>query len=607
MSALYWREPAWALLGLLPLLLVLVSMLRQRRQWHRFADPALLPWLRVQRQPGQQRLTRLLLVLGWMLLCIALAGPRTALRVPPELRPADSAVVAIIDLSASMRTQDVRPDRLGQAQAWLQQWLQLAPETLKVGLQVYAGHAHSILIPTTDHALVQHYVDQLQALRPPTMGNNLAAALDQAGRNLRQPKSSQGQGQGENTTVTQQQGRKHVLLFSDGDLGSDARADAERVLKGQLTDSNIRLQVIGIGGPEPMTVPADGSRPLLIDGKPVLSRRDSGWLIKLATLGQGDYRQAEDLTAAMLGRLIALPRQRIDPSNSSGVLWQEWFPLPLLVGLLLIIFSHAYHNRQRPGFTIGLLFVVGALTNSSDSMASADNAGEALARGDYARAQQLASQQEGYRARFIEGNACFRQQDYACAQRSFSQAAWSAGDDRQRARAVFNLGNTHFHLADYAQASVLFDDAEKLGIDAKLTRINREFADSLAAAVERQLADIAETERRANRRAAAGENAPAGDDLRVSGNLYLARPRQGSAGWHAISADALRALIEKGIYRKQNNPVHNGSTRSRGWVRTPKSLAAGSSASLFNQLMPMEIGIPVAPERPYRLEGKRPW
>jgi hypothetical protein len=32
-----------------------------------------------------------------------------------------------------------------------------------------------------------------------------------------------------------------------------------------------------------------------------------------------------------------------------------------------------------------------------------------------------------------------------------------------------------------------------------------------------------------------------------------------------------------------------------------------STAGLFNRLLPLEIGIPGAPDEPYRLKGQRPW
>ena len=74
-----------------------------------------------------------------------------------------------------------------------------------------------------------------------------------------------------------------------------------------------------------------------------------------------------------------------------------------------------------------------------------------LKREKYKQAQKAYSQTFGFHARFGEATACYRQKNYDCAIKNYTQAIWLTEKQAERAQAIFNLANTHFRNADFAQ------------------------------------------------------------------------------------------------------------------------------------------------------------
>lgn len=223
----------------------------------------------------------------------------------------------------------------------------------------------------------------------------------------------------------------------------------------------------------------------------------------------------------------------------------------------------------------------------------------------YEAAKKTYQQASGYQARFGEGSACYRLKDFACAINAFAQAAWQAADEQQRGRAVFNLANSHFFLSDFEQASVLFQEAGKLGVAKDKVKLNQSFADSLAEAVRRQLADLKETERRADWRAQL-KSLPKELSDRLAEGIYLSRPDNDQLTVHTLSGDQISKLISKGLGRL-TAASGDAAINRRQWAKTSDNPPPGNTMSILNRVMPMELGMPYQISQPYRIKAHRPW
>jgi len=324
-ESIYWREPLWLWLMLLPLVLVFIGKFFQKRFWLQIADAELLPWLQTTSTNSASRFPQLLFVISWLLFMLALSGPRTPDYIPPEALPQQEKAVIIVDYSSSMQTMDAtaggkNTSRIKAAQQLLQHWSKELPDRLQVGIIIFAGHAFWILKPTADFHLLEHHINQLDQFMPPTLGNELSGAFKLAEQEL-----------------SNKQQAKHLLLITDGDIDTTHRNKAAFSLSELIEKTDVNLKVIGFGGIEASRIPDGLKRPLIIDNRPATSRLESQWLKQLASNANSQYLKSDAAFKDSLKKLLNLQASRIQPENFSDVIWHEWFALPLLLGIILFL------------------------------------------------------------------------------------------------------------------------------------------------------------------------------------------------------------------------------------------------------------------------------
>jgi len=120
-----------------------------------------------------------LMLLALATLCVALARPHRSTLVPSDR----ATVILVVDVSGSMRATDVKPTRLGAAQAAVRKFLDKVPARVHVGLIAFSGEAQVAAPPTTDHEVVRESLDTLglfSGFGGTAIGDALAAAVELA-------------------------------------------------------------------------------------------------------------------------------------------------------------------------------------------------------------------------------------------------------------------------------------------------------------------------------------------------------------------------------------------------------------------------------------------
>lgn len=115
-----------------------------------------------------------ILCLGLLLLCAALARPQTVLMTP--LR--EATVMLVIDTSGSMRAKDVKPSRIEAAQQAAQQFIQDKPSRLRVGLVTVAGTAALAQAPTEERDALLKALDYLPLQYGSALGTGILVSLE---------------------------------------------------------------------------------------------------------------------------------------------------------------------------------------------------------------------------------------------------------------------------------------------------------------------------------------------------------------------------------------------------------------------------------------------
>ncbi len=588
LNELYWREAAWLWAILIPFIVLPLIGIWQAQHWGRLVDRQLLPWATETTQNSINKSALTVMALAWVLLIIALAGPRTPQWIPPEAHPDQTILMIVLDLSASMSARDERPNRRQRAINLLQQWPRPHYAT---GIILYAGHAQLLLPATTDQAIQDYYLSGLETLQQATLGNDLSTALNLAADQF----------------AIQPNNPHTLLLITDGDLDKAAQLKAEAAL--QKLTQNVTLRILGVGGDEDISVPDHRGGWIHNDqNQTVLSHQQRQWLNTLARLGHGEYRRVS--SALEFQQWLASSPPRIPPEEAHRVLWKEWFALPLLIGITLLL---GVLLRGKPN-TLMLISALTLTLPSPPSQADLLSARQALSQQNYSLAQQLFTAQTGYNARFGEGEACFRLKDNLCAQQAFSRAAWIASNDKDHARAVFNLANSHFRLGDYDQSVVLFEEVQflkttlgtQLDLSTEQIDTNLAFAQSLANSVRRQLAKINASIRRLEWRNAASQNRP--EDLeKLAMEMNFLQPNPGSSNQSKLPL----ALVWRGLIRALggsiNSSAPSASSAFQNWGQASDLQPHQTSTALWQRLLEMELGFPAPVETPHRLPGQRPW
>jgi Ca-activated chloride channel family protein len=174
---MHFRSPYWLfiLLAVAAVALAyLLVQLRRRKFVARFSNTQLLASV-VPRRPGWRRhLTFALLLVALTVLSLGVAGPTASVRVPQE----KATVMLAIDVSLSMQATDVLPSRLQAAQQAAEEFADLLPKRINLGL-VKFGRAGNVLVPPTlDREVVKRAIASLQLEQYTAIGEGVFACLD---------------------------------------------------------------------------------------------------------------------------------------------------------------------------------------------------------------------------------------------------------------------------------------------------------------------------------------------------------------------------------------------------------------------------------------------
>ncbi len=197
----------WLLLAVAALLLCYVLVqLRRRAYAVRFANLELLDKLAPKRPGWRRHVAFALLLLALAALTTAMAKPTRDTRVPRDR----ATVMMAIDVSLSMRAEDVEPNRLAAAQAAAKEFVGLLPPRVNLGLVTFSGTASVAVAPTTDRASVLRAIDTLELSERTAIGEAIFSCLDAL-------KSFQSQLQGSGgAEAAEGNAPARLVLMSDG-------------------------------------------------------------------------------------------------------------------------------------------------------------------------------------------------------------------------------------------------------------------------------------------------------------------------------------------------------------------------------------------------------
>lgn len=270
--AFLWPSLLWSLL-LLPLLALLYWLGMRRRRSTAIQYPALA--LARQAMGTGLRLRRhvppLLLLLGIAALLLAAARPVAVVRLPAQ----QQTIVLAIDVSGSMRANDVEPTRLAAAQNAAKAFIAALPRSVRVAVVAFAGTAQIAQLPTVNHEDLNAAIDSFQLQRGTATGNgilmSLAAIFPGSGIDLVALSGRDGlhARSVEDVMLTESTGQQvtrsavppgsfntaAIVMLSDG----QRNAGVDPLMAAQwAADRGVRVYTVGVGTPEGTVIEFEG-------------------------------------------------------------------------------------------------------------------------------------------------------------------------------------------------------------------------------------------------------------------------------------------------------------------------------------------------------------
>ncbi len=168
----------WLLLFLVLVPLVLAAyiwMLRRRRRFTvRFSSLSLVRAALPRTSRWRRHLPIALFLLALTSLVVALGRPVAIASVPAGT----TTIILTIDVSRSMCSTDVPPNRMIAAQEAALSFIRRQPPNTQIGIVAFAGFAAMLQAPTTDQEVLEDVIQSLTTDRRTAVGSGILKGLD---------------------------------------------------------------------------------------------------------------------------------------------------------------------------------------------------------------------------------------------------------------------------------------------------------------------------------------------------------------------------------------------------------------------------------------------
>ncbi|GAA0291713.1 VWA domain-containing protein [Psychrosphaera haliotis] len=471
---------------LVPLAIVWAFRLRKQNQsdWQQWIPEHLSNTLFSGKQKNASKVLPIGLAIAWLFSVVALAGP-TWQKIEKPVFKSQTANIIVMDMSLSMRSTDIKPDRLTKAKF---KAIDLAT-SLKdsdVGLVAYAGDAFTISPLTQDARNITALIPSLSPEIMPIPGSYPLLGLEKAQSLMQQAGYLSGQ----------------IYWITDGVEYEDI-TELKRFMR--ASPFNINILSVGTQAGAPIKM-KDGS--LLKDnsGNIVMPKVNESALDDLASLSGGIYQPvtANDMDIERLASQLQTTSKQDAPNNQpesdlTGDDWQEFGPYVVLLLLPICLFAF------RKGATIALLLPVTfilsvsapapALANSAHTSKAAPLPDTPNTSGDNHPPSTLNNIVNAvFKTNDQLASEAYQANDFDNAQQQFNDPQWraasayKAGDyetalklfeEDTSAQGLYNQGNALAQLGQLDQAIEAYNKALKAQPNLEDAKTNKELIEKL--------------------------------------------------------------------------------------------------------------------------------
>jgi Ca-activated chloride channel family protein len=168
----------WALVGLVipPAMIGMYLWRRRRRRKYAvtFSSLSLIRDAQPERSRWRRWVPAALLLGAIVALVVGMARPQALVATSRS----NTSIILTLDVSRSMCSTDVSPNRLSAAQAAARKFVDDQPGGTRMGVVAFAGTAQILVPPTTDRHRLQNAIDGLTTSAGTAIGNGVLTSID---------------------------------------------------------------------------------------------------------------------------------------------------------------------------------------------------------------------------------------------------------------------------------------------------------------------------------------------------------------------------------------------------------------------------------------------
>ncbi len=170
-----WINMLWLLL-LVPLLAIIYILVQRRRLKYalRYASLSLFKEAIGHGPRIRRHIPPVLFLIALAAMVLGLARPTAVVTLPSQ----QATVILTLDVSGSMRAEDLEPNRIGAAKSAARLFVEKQPRHVRIGVVSFSGGASVVQAPTTDREEVLASIDRLTPQRRTAVGSGIITSLE---------------------------------------------------------------------------------------------------------------------------------------------------------------------------------------------------------------------------------------------------------------------------------------------------------------------------------------------------------------------------------------------------------------------------------------------
>ena len=322
------------LLMLIPVLIgfFYYALIIKSKRLKTLGNKALLRVLMPEASHVRPRVKFYLLLTALILSIFMMAGPQFGTKLEKQKRQGVELVIAV-DVSNSMLSQDLKPDRMSRAKRVLNHLIDNLQND-KVALMIFAGDAYVQMPLTTDVSSAKMFLSNINPGMVPVQGTAIGMAIKRSMQLFSSTDTNVG---------------KSIIIITDGENHEDDAVEmAQEALKNGIT-----VNVMGVGTPEGAPIPIAGTQSFRKDkdGNVVVTKLNETMCAEIATAGGGMYVRVDNSSSAV--RALSSELDKLSKSEIESQVYSQYNEQYIAIAwivLVLLVLECIFLERKNPLF-----------------------------------------------------------------------------------------------------------------------------------------------------------------------------------------------------------------------------------------------------------------